>query len=283
MAQRIIVQDGNVVYATSDPTQEINFGINGQMNVTKQLSVGDNPFADGLITTPIGAGLLISTGVGGGNLSLQPTGSLIFGNVSWPDGTVTPGPGTFLGSSALNTLQFYSFYLSPPAGSDTLTQIQLNAAYPTAQPGQYVAGPTVVYQCVNIGIWRTLGNSPIFGTVTSVDVSGGTTGLTTSGGPVTISGTITLAGTLAIANGGTGQTTANTAFNALAPTQTGNSGKILTTDGTNTSWSIETDKTVPYYIPTGETYTVAINKQALFNMPIDIVGTLVVDGFLLEV
>ena len=42
------------------------------------------------------------------------------------------------------------------------------------------------------------------GTVTSVDVSGGTTGLTTSGGPVTTSGTITLAGILTGANGGTG-------------------------------------------------------------------------------
>lgn len=42
------------------------------------------------------------------------------------------------------------------------------------------------------------------GTVTSVDVSGGTTGLTTSGGPITNSGTITLAGTLAATNGGTG-------------------------------------------------------------------------------
>jgi len=40
------------------------------------------------------------------------------------------------------------------------------------------------------------------GSVTSVDVSGGTTGLTTSGGPVTGSGTITLGGTLAAANGG---------------------------------------------------------------------------------
>lgn len=45
------------------------------------------------------------------------------------------------------------------------------------------------------------------GTVTSIDVSGGTTGLTTSGGPITSSGTITLAGTLAVANGGTGVTT----------------------------------------------------------------------------
>ena len=45
------------------------------------------------------------------------------------------------------------------------------------------------------------------GTVTSVAVSGGTTGLTTSGGPITAAGTITLAGTLAVANGGTGTTT----------------------------------------------------------------------------
>lgn len=42
--------------------------------------------------------------------------------------------------------------------------------------------------------------------VTSVDVSGGTTGLTTSGGPVTSTGTITLTGTLGVANGGTGVT-----------------------------------------------------------------------------
>jgi len=48
---------------------------------------------------------------------------------------------------------------------------------------------------------------PGTGTVSSVAVSGGTTGLTTSGGPVTAAGTITLAGTLAVANGGTGVTT----------------------------------------------------------------------------
>jgi hypothetical protein len=43
-------------------------------------------------------------------------------------------------------------------------------------------------------------------------------------------------GTVAIANGGTGQTTANAGLNALLPSQTGNSGKVLSTDGTNTSW-----------------------------------------------
>ena len=63
--------------------------------------------------------------------------------------------------------------------------------------------------------------------------AGGTTGLTPASAS---SGAITLAGTLEIANGGTGQTTANTALNALLPAQTSNANKYLQTDGTNTSW-----------------------------------------------
>ena len=47
------------------------------------------------------------------------------------------------------------------------------------------------------------------GTVTSVGLSGGTTGLTVTGSPITTSGTITLGGTLALTNGGTGATTAS--------------------------------------------------------------------------
>ena len=46
----------------------------------------------------------------------------------------------------------------------------------------------------------------------------------------------TLSGTVPIANGGTGQTTANAAINALLPSQSSQSGKVLSTDGTNTSW-----------------------------------------------
>ena len=75
------------------------------------------------------------------------------------------------------------------------------------------------------------------GGVSSVDVSGGTTGLTTSGGPIVSSGTITLGGTLSVSNGGTSSTTANGAINNLLPSQATHAGKYLTTDGTNTSWS----------------------------------------------
>jgi hypothetical protein len=59
---------------------------------------------------------------------------------------------------------------------------------------------------------------PGAGSVTSVAVSGGTTGLTTSGGPITSSGTITLAGTLAVANGGTGVTTSTGSGNVVLST-----------------------------------------------------------------
>jgi hypothetical protein len=62
--------------------------------------------------------------------------------------------------------------------------------------------------------WQTLSS----GSVTSVAVSGGTTGLTTSGGPITSSGTITLAGTLGVANGGTGLTSTSQNFVFAGPT-----------------------------------------------------------------
>ncbi len=69
------------------------------------------------------------------------------------------------------------------------------------------------------------------GTVTSVDVSGGTTGLTTSGGPITGSGTITLAGTLAVANGGTGATTAGGARTNLGAAASGANSDITSLSG----------------------------------------------------
>jgi hypothetical protein len=73
------------------------------------------------------------------------------------------------------------------------------------------------------------------GTVTSVAISGGTTGLTTSGGPITTAGTITLAGTLAIANGGTGSTTAGAALTALGAYAASNPSGFTSNTGTVTS------------------------------------------------
>ena len=44
---------------------------------------------------------------------------------------------------------------------------------------------------------------------------------------------------LPLTEGGTGQTSANNALNALLPLQTGNSGKVLSTNGTDTSWAVD--------------------------------------------
>jgi hypothetical protein len=102
------------------------------------------------------------------------------------------------------------------------------------------------------------------GTVTSVGVSGGTTGLTTSGGPITTSGTITLAGTLAVANGGTGVTSttayavytgnsAGTGFTAIA---NGTTDQILTaTTSGAPSWSSAFNGTVGASTPTTGKFT----------------------------
>ena len=104
------------------------------------------------------------------------------------------------------------------------------------------------------------------GTVTSVNVSGGTTGLTTSGGPITNSGTITLGGTLGIANGGTGATTASAAANNLLPSQTGNNGKFLSTNGSNVSWvSTGLQNVSPNQIVYGDTTPGTIISDSTFT------------------
>jgi hypothetical protein len=95
----------------------------------------------------------------------------------------------------------------------------------------FIAAPTIANTYLEWSGSAFQWSANPIGSVTSVDVSGGTTGLTTSGGPITSSGTITLAGTLGIANGGSGQTTAQAALNAFAGAVT--SGQYLRGNGTN--------------------------------------------------
>lgn len=103
--------------------------------------------------------------------------------------------------------------------------------------GQTYATGASVYSPINYLTYRRSAASPgssttdpsadatrwvgISGTVQSVALSGGTTGLTASGSPVTTSGTLTIGGTLNAASGGTGLTSP------------GASGNVLTSDGTN--------------------------------------------------
>lgn len=89
------------------------------------------------------------------------------------------------------------------------------------------------------------------GTVTSVDVSGGSTGLTTTGGPITTTGTITLTGTLDVDNGGTGQTSytngqlliGNTTGNTLTKATLTEGEAIDITNGTGSITILAEDAT----------------------------------------
>ena len=97
------------------------------------------------------------------------------------------------------------------AAAATVTTLRINSTLSLAG-ATGTSGQVLTSNGASAPTWQNIAGT---GTVTSIDVSGGTTGLTTSGGPVTSTGTITLAGTLAIANGGTGATTDSAARTAL--------------------------------------------------------------------
>ena len=95
------------------------------------------------------------------------------------------------------------------------------------------------------------GAAPSWGTVSSSLVSSfsaGTTGFTPSSATT---GAVTLSGTLNVANGGTGQTTASTAFNGLSPITT--LGDIIYGSATNTSSRLagNTTSTKNFLVQTG--------------------------------
>jgi hypothetical protein len=139
-----------------------------------------------------------------------------------------------------------------PIGGGTVTSINLTASTGISVSGGPITtsgsitvvntAPDQVVALTGAGGTSISGTYPNFtitsttnpGTVTSVDASGGTTGLSFTGGPITSSGTLTLGGTLAVANGGTGATTLGASgvlygngTSAIAATAVGTTGQVL--------------------------------------------------------
>jgi len=152
---------------------------------------------------------------------------------------------------------------------------------------------------IDIGNGTNFTRSTITGTASQVTVTNGAGSITLSL-PSTINvntsgNAANVTGTVAIANGGTGQTTASAAFNALSPiTSTGDliigngtnsatrlaigtSGYVLTSNGTTASWAASSGATVtsttstgPYYIvgssaTSGSLSTAYVNTGISYN------------------
>jgi hypothetical protein len=134
------------------------------------------------------------------------------------------------------------------SGTDGLSDIDGSAATPAirgtdANTGIFFGADTVGIS-TNGTTAVTVSSGQVVTLANALPVASGGTGVTSdAAAPFALKGSnsdITqlsgLTTALSIAQGGTGNTTATAAFNALAPSQTGNSGKYLTTNGTSASW-----------------------------------------------
>jgi hypothetical protein len=148
-------------------------------------------------------------------------------------------------SIAISSTSQVLTYVNGPTSSAALNQsIYAILKFTGASAASSIYAPPVSKQYIiwnNSGYAITIYNSTVIGNTTAAG-----TGISIANGDkimVWSDGTNfydlqaqNLTGTLAIAKGGTGQTTANAAFNALAPSQSGANGRYLKSNGTDTSW-----------------------------------------------
>jgi collagen type VII alpha len=204
-------------------------------------------------------------------------GKLFYKNTSGTVSTITSGGGS--GGSGYSGYSGYSgLGLSGYSGYSGQNGASASSGY-SGYSGQTGASGISGYSGSGISGFSGYSGAGGGGSVTSVNASGGVTGLTFSGGPITTSGTLTLGGTLVISGGGTNTQTTPTAGGvafgtgtAYAFTTVGTTGQFLTSNAaSNPTWaslskSNVTDAlgyTPPTPTGTGATGTWPINISGL--------------------
>jgi hypothetical protein len=221
----------------------------------------------GITITPAGSSIMIASTSSGGTVTA----------VGLADSTglfnITGSPVTTAGTLTLASFksQAANTFLAAPNGSAGAPTFRLIVPADVPTLNQNTTGTAANITATTNSTLTTLSALSLPGSQVTGNISGNAANITATtnstlttllslslpGAQVTgnIAGnSANVTGVVPILNGGTGQTTANAALNALLPSQTGNAGDILSTNGTNTSW-----------IPAGGTGTVTSVSVATTN------------------
>lgn len=204
----------NLVFALNGASGSLEAASNGMIAKTGSTTVAGRTLAAS------GAGLSVSNGNGvAGNPTYSLTGTVgSLANISSTGVLVTDAGSVNVRSIAGTSSQIDVTNGNAAAGNPTIG-LASNPVVPGTGGMILPTGTTAqrtpnsngnlrynselgIFEGYANGMWQT---AMVGGNVTSVNVSGGSTGLTTSGGPITTAGTITFAGVLNAASGGTGQ------------------------------------------------------------------------------